>query len=93
MTVLTRRCVESAIAQGYDRIDWMIGADQEKLRWAGQPREVTVMRLGSGRLRSRLALTACELAVRAAGPLESFRRLLGDCRSRLVASPRSTGQR
>jgi CelD/BcsL family acetyltransferase involved in cellulose biosynthesis len=56
MTVLTRRCIERAIAQGCRELDLLLGLDQEKQRWGAEPRPVASLALASGRLRSRAAL-------------------------------------
>ncbi|HEV8309866.1 MAG TPA: GNAT family N-acetyltransferase [Methylomirabilota bacterium] len=54
MTVLTRRCIERAIAHGCRELDLLLGMDQEKLRWGGEPRPVVNLVLASRRWRSRM---------------------------------------
>jgi CelD/BcsL family acetyltransferase involved in cellulose biosynthesis len=56
MMNLFRRCIELAIQRGCTRLDLMLGMDQEKLRWGGEPRRVVDLCLASPRLRSRAAL-------------------------------------
>ncbi len=56
MMFLFRRCIEGAIAEGFQEFDLGLGHDQEKLRWGGQPRPVVHLTLANPRLRSRAAL-------------------------------------
>jgi CelD/BcsL family acetyltransferase involved in cellulose biosynthesis len=55
MMSLFRRCLERAIAQGFEEFDLGLGNDQEKLRWGGQPRPVLNLRAASPRAASRAA--------------------------------------
>jgi CelD/BcsL family acetyltransferase involved in cellulose biosynthesis len=55
MMSLFRRCLERAIAQGFEEFDLGLGDDQEKLRWGGRPRWVLNLKVASPRLASRAA--------------------------------------
>jgi CelD/BcsL family acetyltransferase involved in cellulose biosynthesis len=55
MMVLTRRCIERAIAHGYRELDLLLGLDQEKQRWGAAPSPVFNLALSNPRLRSRTA--------------------------------------
>ena len=55
MMILTRRCIERAISYGCRELDLLLGFDQEKQRWGGEPGPVTNLTLASPRLRSRAA--------------------------------------
>lgn len=60
MTVLTRRGIEKAIAEGYRRLDLLLslGDPKEKARWGATPQPVQQLAVGNPRLRSRAALAA-----------------------------------
>jgi CelD/BcsL family acetyltransferase involved in cellulose biosynthesis len=55
MMILTRRCIERAIARGYRELDLLLGHDQEKQRWGATPGLVFNLALASHRMRSRAA--------------------------------------
>jgi CelD/BcsL family acetyltransferase involved in cellulose biosynthesis len=55
MMILTRRCIERAIARGYRELDLLLGQDQEKQRWGATPGLVSNVALASHRMRSRAA--------------------------------------
>jgi CelD/BcsL family acetyltransferase involved in cellulose biosynthesis len=55
MMVLTRRCIERAIALGFRELDLLLGPDQEKQRWGATPAPVFNLALASSRARSRAA--------------------------------------
>lgn len=56
MLVLTRRCIEYALERGFERLDLLLGVNQEKLRWGGEEGRVGHFVLASPRARSRVSL-------------------------------------
>jgi CelD/BcsL family acetyltransferase involved in cellulose biosynthesis len=55
MLVLTRRCIEAAIARGLTELDLLAGAYQDKLRWGARPEPLVDVAIAHRGLGSRLA--------------------------------------
>jgi CelD/BcsL family acetyltransferase involved in cellulose biosynthesis len=58
MLILLQRCIAYGIERGCTELDLLLGYDQEKLRWGGEPRRAVSLLLASPRLKSRLVMRA-----------------------------------
>jgi len=74
MLVLSRRCIERAIAFGYRELDLLRGVDQVKTRWGCQPRALVDLTLSNSRLRSRLCFNLYRLNRRRFWLMRRYRR-------------------